>query len=146
MATGLQDEIRAALNQARRERDRLRTVVFSTVLSEIRNREISDGCDATDEVVGDVLARAIKQRRESAKQMRAGRREDLAQKEEEEAEVLAVFLPPQLDEAQIRSIIKELISDGPAEIGPVMGRLMPRIRGRFDGKEASRLVREELAG
>ncbi len=146
MATGLQDEIRAALNQARRERDRLRTVVFSTVLSEIRNREISDGCDAADGVVGDVLARAIKQRRESAKQMRAGRREDLAQKEEEEAEMLAVFLPPQLDEAQIRSIIKELISDGPAEIGPVMGRLMPRIRGRFDGKEASRLVQEELAG
>ncbi len=144
MAKGLQDQIRDALNRARKERDRLGTLVFSTVLSEIRNREISAGQAADDEMVREVVARGVKQRRESAEQMRSGNREELAQKEEQEAELLKGFLPPQLAEAEIRSIVRELISDGAAEAGPLMGRLMPRIRGRFDGKEANRIVREEL--
>ena len=145
VATSLQSEIRDALNEARRRRDRLRTVVLSTILSEIRNREISAGRDADDEMVGEVVARGIKQRRESAEQMRSGGREELAQKEDGEAEVLKGFLPPQLDEDEVRFIVRELMSTGPVEMGAVMGRLMPRIRGRFDGKEANRIVREELA-
>lgn len=145
MATSLQSEIRDALNQARKERDRLRTVVLSTILSEIRNGEISAGRDADDRMVGEVVARGIKQRRESAEQMRSGGREELAQKEDEEAKVLTRFLPPQLDEDEVRFIVRELMSEGSVEMGPVMGRLMPRIRGRFDGREANRIVREELA-
>ena len=145
MATSLQSEIRDALNQARRGRDRLRTVVLSTILSEIRNREISARRDADEEMVREVVARGIKQRRESAEQMRSGGREELAQKEDGEAEVLKRFLPPQLDEDEVRFIVRELMSAGLAEMGAVMGRLMPRIRGRFDGKEANRIVREELA-
>ena len=145
MATSLQSKIRDALNQARKERDRLRTVALSTILSEMRNREISAGRDADDQMVEEVVARGIKQRRESAEQMRSGGREELAQKEDEEAEVLTRFLPPQLDEDEVRFIVRELMSEGSVEMGPVMGRLMPRIRGRFDGKEANRIVREELA-
>jgi len=145
VATSLQSKIRDALNQARKERDRLRTVALSTILSEMRNREISAGRDADDQMAEEVVARGIKQRRESAEQMRSGGREELAQKEDEEAEVLTRFLPPQLDEDEVRFIVRELMSEGSVEMGPVMGRLMPRIRGRFDGKEANRIVREELA-
>ena len=145
MATSLQSEIRDALNQARKERDRLRTVVLSTTLSEIRNGEISTGRDADDQMVEEVVARGIKQRRESAEQMRSGGREELAEKEDKEAKVLTRFLPPQLDEGEVRFIVRELMSEGSMEMGPVMGKLMPRIRGRFNGKEANRIVREELA-
>ncbi len=145
MAISLKAEIRDALNQARRERDRLRTVVFTTALSEIRNREIATGRDADDDMVREVLARGIKQRRESVEQMRSAGRAELAEKEEQEASILAGFLPPELEEGEIRSMVRELISEGPAEMGPLMGKLMPRIRGRFDGKEANRIVREELA-
>jgi len=144
--TSLQDEIRDALNQARRGRDRLRTVVLTTTLSEIRNREIDAGGTADDDVVREVIARGIKQRQDSATQMRSGSREELALKEESEAKILAEFLPPQLQEEEVRSIIRGLISEGLAEMGPIMGRLMPRIRGRFNGAEANRIVREELVG
>ena len=145
VATSLQIKIRDALDQARKERDRLRTVVLSTILSEVHNREIATGRGADDEMVGEVLARGIKQRRESADQMRSGGREELARKEDAEGAVLADFLPPQLGEDEVRSIIRELIDQGPAEMGPVMGKLMPKVRGRFDEKEANRIVREELA-
>ncbi|MEX0935607.1 MAG: GatB/YqeY domain-containing protein [Gemmatimonadota bacterium] len=146
LETKLRDEIRDALNRARKDRDRARTVVLSTALSDIRNREIEEGGEADDEMVRMVLARAIKQRQDSAEQMRSGQRDELADKEESEAAILQEFLPPAMDEAEVRRIVRELIDDGPAEMGPIMGKLMPRIRGRFDGKDANRIVREELAG
>ncbi len=94
----------------------------------------------------EVLARGLKQRRESAEQMRSGGREDLAKKEEAEAAILEEFLPPPLTEDEVRTIIQELVTGGADQMGPLMGQLMPRIKGRFDGKEANRLVREELNG
>ena len=145
MAASLQTEIRGALNKARKQRDRLRTVVLTTILSDIRNREISAGREADDDIVHEVLARGIKQRRESAEQMRAGDRADLALKEESEAEILSEFLPPGLEEEDVRAMVRELVAQGANQMGPLMGQLMPRIRGRFDGKEANRIVREELA-
>jgi uncharacterized protein len=145
VAPTLRSEFESQLADARRARDKHRTVVLSTLLSDIRNREIADGSAATDEVVREVINRAVKQRREAADQMRAGDREDLAAREELEIEMLSHFLPPQLDEAEVRGYVREIIDDGVSEPGPLMGRLMPRIKGRFDGREANRIVREELA-
>jgi hypothetical protein len=137
-------EIRDALNRARKDRDRFRTLVLSTLLSDIRNREIEIGREADDDAVREVIARGIKQRHESAEQMRAGAREDLAENEERQSGVLAEFLPPAMEEGEVRALVRGLLEQGPREMGPVMGRLMPKIRGRFDGKEANRIVREEL--
>jgi uncharacterized protein YqeY len=122
----------------------LKTVVLTSALSEIRNREIELRKPADDEIVRDVLSRGIKQRKESAEQMRAAGREELALKEESESAILLGFLPPQLDEADVRSIVKEILAGGAAGVGPVMAKLAPQIKGRFDGKEANRIVREEL--
>jgi uncharacterized protein YqeY len=72
MAEGLKERIRADLNAARRERDRLRTVLLTTILSDIRNREIEVGHELSDEETQEVLQRGIKRRREAAEQMRAG--------------------------------------------------------------------------
>jgi len=143
----LRKQLQDALNRARKERDRLRTVVLSTVLSEVRNEEIqARGEEGGDEMVTTVLTRAVKQRREAADQMRRGGREELALREEEESRILSEFLPPALEEDEVRAMIRELVDGGSDEMGAVMGRLMPRIKGRFDGREANRLVREELAG
>ena len=144
MAEPLKGRIRADLNEARRAKDRLRTTVLTTVLSEIRNREIELGRDATDEDVIAVIAKAIKQRKEAAEQMRAAGREELAVREEREAELLDAYTPEAMPEAEVRDAIREIIASGAGAIGAVMGRLMPRIKGRFDGREANRLVREEL--
>ncbi len=145
MTESLKAQLERELKEARKERDRLRTTVLSSTLSELRNMEIEEGGEADDEMVKRVLTRALKQRKEAADQMRAGNREELAEKEDREAEILSDFLPPPLDEEEVRVMVREIVQDGTAEMGPVMGRLMPRIRGRFDGKEANRIVREELS-
>jgi uncharacterized protein len=146
LAYPLKAQIQEALKKARKERDRLRILVFSTALSEIRNEEIQARGEADDELVTTVLTRAVKQRREAAEQMRQGGREELALKEEDEARILGEFLPAALEEDEVRAMIREILYSGAEELGAVMGQLMPRIKGRFDGKEANRLVREEMAG
>ncbi|HIF08199.1 MAG TPA: GatB/YqeY domain-containing protein, partial [Gemmatimonadetes bacterium] len=67
------------------------------------------------------------------------------EKESAESAIIQVYLPPALSEAEVRDLVREAIDGGATEMGAVMGRIMPKIKGRFDGKEANRLVREELA-
>lgn len=134
------------LTEARKARDKVRTLCLSTTLAELRNREIDTGTEASDEDVLAVLTKAIKQRRDAAEQMRAGGREELASKEEAEADLLQVYLPEPLSADEVRTIIREIVAGGAPHMGAVMGQLMPRIRGRFDGKEANALVREVMGG
>ncbi|MGH7506642.1 MAG: GatB/YqeY domain-containing protein [Longimicrobiales bacterium] len=144
MSENLKERIRSDTNDARRARDKLRTAVLTMTLSEIRNREIELGREAADPDVIEVVNRAIKRRREAAEQMHKGGRTDLADKEEQEAKLLGEYLPPALAEAEVRDYVREAIAGGADSMGAVMGAIMPRIKGRFDGKEANRIVREEL--
>jgi hypothetical protein len=144
MTNTLKERMRAELNEARRAKDRLRTTVLTTVLSDVRNREIELGREAADPDVVDVVARAIKQRREAAAQMRDAGRHELADKEEKEAELLDAYTPESLSEEEVRSMVREIVAGGADSIGAVMGQLMPRIKGRFEGGEANRIAREEL--
>jgi uncharacterized protein len=139
-------KLQSDLNEARKARDKLRTLVLSTTLSEIRNREIELGRDLAGGEFLEVFSKELRRRKEAAEQMRAGGRPDLAEKEEAEAEILSHYLPAGLSEEEVRGMIREIVGDGVTELGPVMGRLMPRLKGRFDGKEANRIVREELGG
>jgi uncharacterized protein YqeY len=140
----LKEQLRTDLNAARRAREKLRTTTLTTLLSDVRNREIELGREVEDEEIRSVLTSSIKRRREAAEQMRAGQREELARKEEEEAEILQHYLPPQLDEESVRAMVREAIQGGAGDLGSVMKAVMPRAKGRFDGKELNRIVREEL--
>lgn len=92
-----------------------------------------------------MLARAIKQRQDAAAQMLRGGRQDLADKEKEQEAVLRDYMPPELSADDVRDMVREIVADGAVHMGAVMSSLMPRIRGRFDGRAASVIVREELA-
>lgn len=144
MSSDLKPRLQADLNAARKRRDKATTLVLSTTLSEIRNREIELGNELEDEEARKVLGKAIKQRKEAAEQMRAGGRPELAEKEEAEAAVLAAYLPESLSEDEVRALVREAIAAGATALGPLMGQLMPRLGGRFDGREANRIAREEL--
>ncbi len=151
MATGVNEtmaELKLRLQQdanaARRERDKLRTLVLTTTLSELKNREIELGREASEDDVLDIIAKGIKKRREAAEQIRAGGRTEMADREELEATLLQAYLPPPLNEADVRAIVQEIIAGGASAVGAVMGQLVPRIKGRFDAKEANRIVREVL--
>jgi uncharacterized protein len=144
MSNALEARLQQALNAARKARDKDRVALLGMTLSELANRRIALGRTPTEGEAEAVLVSARKRRLEAAEQMRAGGREALAEKEEEEARVLASFLPEGLSEEEVRAIIQEALDQGVTEIGPLMGVLMPRIRGRFDGKEANRIVREVM--
>ena len=144
MPSALKTKIQAALNAARKERDKLRVLVLSTLLSEIRNKEIDGGAEVDDDGVIQVISKGIKQRADAAEQMRAAGRSELAEKEEAQSRILEAYLPEGLTADEVRALVREAVAAGADQMGAVMGRLMPQIRGRFDGKEANRIVREEL--
>lgn len=146
MSHDLKERLRSDLVEARKSRDKFRTVLLSTLLSDVRNREIDTGSDLDSAGVQEVVSRAIKQRRDAEEQMEAGGRSDLAEKEAAEADILQVYLPPPMAEEDVRALVRTAIQGGADAMGPLMGRIMPQIRGRFDGKEANRIVREELGG
>ncbi|MEX2528433.1 MAG: GatB/YqeY domain-containing protein [Gemmatimonadota bacterium] len=140
----LKATLQAALMAARKERDRLRTLVLSTFLSEVRNREIEEKGPLSTPQLHALLAKAVKQREDSAHQMREAQRPELAEKEEAEGAILQEFLPPPLTDEDVRALVEAAVADGAADMGAIMGRLMPQIRGRFDGGAANRIVREVL--
>ena len=151
MSQTLKLRLREDLNAARRRRDKLETTLLTTTLADLKNREIELGRDADDSEVLDVVGRAIKKRREAADQIRAAGGaergpgiEAAALKEEREAELLGAYMPPPLDEEAVRAMIREAKAGGAADIGAIMRAIMPALKGRFDGREANRIAREEL--
>ena len=142
----LLEQLRADLTTARKGRDKLRTTTLSTFLAEVRNREIELGRGVADDDVRGLLTTAIKRRREASEQMRAGSRDELAEKEEQEAVLLQAYLPPALGDNEVRAMVREAVAGGAADVGAVMKAVMPRVKGRFDGKELNSLAREALAG
>jgi uncharacterized protein YqeY len=146
LASDLKARIQSDLNTSRKARDKDRTLVLSTVLSDIRNREIDGKVEIDDEGVLGVLTRGIKQRKDASDQMRAAGRDELADVEDGQAAILAEYLPEGMSEDDVRAAVRTILASGVTQMGALMGQLMPLIRGRFDGKEANRIVREELGG
>jgi uncharacterized protein YqeY len=146
VSSDLKGRIQADLNEARKQRDKERTLVLSTILSDLKNRELEAGGTLADEDAVQVIAKAIKQRKDAGDQMRDAGREELAAVEDAQASVLKGYLPEGLTEDEVRAMVREIVAGGATAMGAVMGQLMPKIRGRFDGKEANRVVKEELDG
>ena len=119
--------------------------------SMIKNAEIEKGkkeSGLNDEEVVEVLARAVKQRKDSAEQYKAGNRPDLAEKEEKEIEIISTYLPEQMSEEEIAQAVKEVIGglnlEGKADIGKVMGPVMGKLKGKADGNLVREIVQKEL--
>jgi uncharacterized protein YqeY len=132
------------MNAARKAQDKDRTLVLGTILANLKNREIDLRRPATDEEVVEVLRKGIKIRREAIEQYTAGGRTDLADAEQAQIAVLEEFLPPAVDPEEIRAAVREVIAGGAKELGKVMGQIVPRYKGRADGKLINQIVREEL--
>ena len=136
------------MRDAMRARDERRTQTLRMAMSAAHNRQIELGRGLTDEDYLDVLGRQLKQRRESVEAFRAGGRDTMAANEEAEAAILAEFLPEPLNEAQLEAVVRAAITEtgaaSPADLGRVMGRVVPQTKGRADGKAVSDLVRRLL--
>jgi uncharacterized protein YqeY len=140
----LASTLRAALNAARKAHDKERTLVLGTILANLKNREIELRRPASDEEVADVLRKGIKIRREAVEQYTAAARKDLADVESAQIRVLEEFLPPAVDPDEIRAAVRSAIGGGAKDIGKVMSQVLPKYKGRADGKLINQIAREEL--
>ena len=143
----LPERLRAAMNEARKQRDQARTLLLSTILADLRNRELElpHPPPASDEETAEVLRRGVKRRREAAEQYAAAQRRELADKELAEVKMLEEFLPAAVPPEEIREAVRAAIAGGAKELGQVMGKVMPQYKGRADGKLINQIAREELS-
>jgi uncharacterized protein len=143
-----QERIQDDLKEAMKARDVERTSTLRMLLAEIKNEKIRHGRELAEEDFLAAVQKGVKQRHDAAEQYRAAAREELAAKEEREAVLLSTYLPEQLGEEQVRAAVEELVRAeglaGPKDLGKVMGALVPRFKGRVDGKLLQKIARETL--
>lgn len=145
----LKEQLNDAMKAAMKARDNLRLSAVRMVRAAIANREIEARAELDDRAVIDVISTLAKQRRESIRMYREGNRLELAEKEELELAVLIEFLPVQLSQEDIDSLVRQVILDmdayGAKDMGRVMKAVAPLTAGKADGKVVSDAVRRLLA-
>lgn len=157
MATSLKEKIQQELTEAIKKREELKASVLRLLTAAILNKEkekrykLKEEKDTplTDEEVVEVITSEVKKRKEAILEYEKGQRQELADKEKKEAEILQAYLPEQLSEDEIKKIVKEAINQTSAkdlkDMGRVMAALMPRIKGRAEGGTVSNIVKELLS-
>jgi len=145
----LKEQLNDAMKTAMKARDDLRLSAVRMVRAAIKNREIDKQIELDDQAVIDVISTMAKQRRESIRMYTEGNRQDLADRESAELEILLGFLPAQLSPEEIdllvAQVIEELQAHGIKDMGRVMKALTPLTAGKADGKTVSDSVRKRLS-
>lgn len=148
----LKQQLRDELKQSMLARNELKTSVLRLLLSAINYYEIQKGgagYEASEEDILSVTQNQAKQRRDSIEEFKKADRQELVDKETKELELLSVYLPLQMGEEEIAKLVKEAISQtgasSIADIGKVMGALMPKVKGKADGNLVNKIVRENLS-
>ena len=144
----LQNRLQQDMQAAIRERDELRRDTLRMVVSAAYNAQKQAGRELTDDEVIGVLAREVKTRRESVEAFTAGGRSEAAAKEQAEIAIISAYLPEQIGADELAQLMANAVEESgatsPRDMGKVMAILMPRIKGRADGKQVSALVAQEL--
>lgn len=147
-ASSLKKRIDQDLKEALKKKDASRLSVLRMLKSDIKYKEIDKGSELSDDEVLSVLASSMKKRRDSIEQFEKGGRDDLASREKAELEVVLRYVPEQLTESELLDIIARAIKDvnatGPSSLGMVMKEIMPKVRGRADGKTVNQIVSSQL--
>jgi len=146
----LKERIVEDMKQAMKAKDKLKLDAIRMLRGAIRDREIEKQLDLDDDGVIQVLANQVKKRRDSIEQFRDAGRTDLVEREEKQLQALEIYMPQQLSLDEVKHLVDEVIAETGAssmrDMGKVMSTIMPRIRGKADGKQVNQIVRETLGG
>jgi uncharacterized protein YqeY len=138
------------MKAAMRARDSVRLSTIRLVLAALKQKEVDERIELTDADVVAILEKMIKQRRESIAQFEKGARQDLADKEKAEIELLAAYLPQKMADAEVQQAVAAALAESGAsgikDMGKVMALLKPRLAGRADMGAVSALVKSKLSG
>jgi uncharacterized protein len=144
------DDVQQAMFAAMKAREARETAALRLALSALKSAAIDARHDLSDDEAVAVLQRESRKRREAEQVYRDAGRAERAEQEAYERSVLERFLPAGLDPADLARLVDQAVAasgaSGPKELGKVMGRLMPQVKGRADGNEVRRLVLERLGG
>jgi uncharacterized protein YqeY len=148
----LKETINNDLKQAMKEKKQGVLLVLRMLLSALKDKEIAlrkgEEINLTEEQVIEVIASEIKKRKDSVLAYEQGGRSDLARTEKDEILILEKYLPPQLSDEELEKIVKEEIASfgeaGLKDMGKIIGRIMPRVKGKADGGRVSEMVKKIL--
>lgn len=136
------------MKQAMRNKDKLKLSVIQMVRAALKNAEIQVRKELDEQEVMEVISRELKQRRDSLQEFKNAGRTDLIEQVEAEIEVLIGYLPKQLTEEEVREIVSETVKEvgasTKADMGKVMAALMPKVKGKADGKLVNQIVQQYL--
>ncbi len=146
----LKTKLSDAMKTAMKAGDKATTAYARNLHAAVRKREIDDRVDLDDAGIIKIVQSLAKQRQDSIEQFQQGGREDLVANEQAELKFLQGFLPAQMGEAEIRTIVEAAVAQSGAksakDMGAVMKILMPQVQGKADGKLVNQIVREKLGG
>lgn len=139
-------EIQKNIIVALKEKKETELKVFRFVLSQIQYEEINKQKELTDEEVVVVLQKEVKKRKEAIEMFKKGGRFDLVEDEEKQLQVIAKYLPEQMSDEEINTVIEEILSFLPEapNMGKVMAKVMAKVKGKTDGNRVSQLVKQKL--
>ncbi|OUM87473.1 MAG: aspartyl-tRNA amidotransferase [Bacillus thermozeamaize] len=144
----LAERLSEDLKQAMKEKDKLRLSVIRMVRAAIKNAEIEKRRPLNEDEIIDVLSRELKQRQESLQEFEKAGRQDLSEQVQQEIQILRQYLPEPLDDQALQELVKEAIQAVGAiskrDLGKVMSYLMPKVKGRADGKKVNQMVQQQL--
>jgi len=136
------------LKKAMKTKDEIRTRTLRLIISSIKTLEVEKMTEATDDDVFRVLSKECRKRVEAIEAYKKGGREDLANEEQRELEIIKSYMPKQLSEEELKEIVKDVVeetgSSSIKDLGRVMKVLIPRVKGRADGKTVNNIVRQIL--
>ena len=138
----LTEQIRADLTESMKARTAERTSTLRMLQAAIKNEQISLGHELSDEEALAVVRKGVKQRLDSVEQYTKGNRPDLASKEAAEIEMLKVYLPPELSDAELESGVRDIIASTGAQSKKDMGKVMKEATARYKGRAEGRKIQE----
>ena len=149
MASVVMDQLMADIKEAMITKNSEALLALRTLHAAIKDQTVNAGVDVTDEIVTSVVGKAIKQRLDAIEQFTTAARQDLIDTEQKQIDLFRKYQPKQLDRAEIEVFVRECIAESGAttkkEMGKVMALLMPKVKGRSDGKLVNQVVQSLLA-
>lgn len=145
----LVEQLKSAMKDAMRAKEKLRLGTIRMALAAVKQKEVDERIELTDADVISLLTKMVKQRKDAAQQYEQANRQDLADTENAEIEILETFLPQPLSEAELNELIQQAMSEtqaaGMQDMGKVMGWLKPKVQGRADMGKLSGQIKAKLA-
>ena len=144
----IKDKLMADLKDAMKSHNKLRKDVITLIRSAIKQREVDERIELTDEDILTIISKQLKEKKSSIEDFKKGNREDLVKQTEDEMKILLEYLPKQLSQEDLKEIVKDAIDkeniSSMKDIGKLMKAVIPQVKGKVDGNAVNKIARELL--